>query len=53
MKPGTGPTKNILIEFEIRPKFAVLCFEMYSTDHNENLHKSRQQNCHDVCKISL
>ena len=26
---------------------------MYSTDHNEILHTSRQCNCRDVCKISL
>ena len=28
------PTNDILIEFEIRPKFAVLCLKLYSTDHN-------------------
>ena len=47
------PTNDISIEFEIRPKFAVLWFKMYSTDHNKNLYTSRQCNCRDVCKISL
>ena len=51
--PGARPTNDISIEFEIRPKFAVLWFKMYSTDHNEILHTSRQCNCRDVCKISL
>ena len=51
--PGARPTNDISIEFEIRPKFAVLWFEIYSTDHNEILHTSRQCNCRDVCKISL
>ena len=37
----------------IRPKFAILWFKMFSTDHNEILHMSRQCNCRDVCKISL
>ena len=31
---GARPTKDISIEFEIRPKFAVLWFKMHSTDHN-------------------
>ena len=47
------PTNCISIEFEIRPKFAVLWFKMYSTDHNEILHTSRQCNCPDMYKISL
>ena len=51
--PGARPTNDISIEFEIQPKFAVLCFEIYSTDHNEILHTSRQLHCRDVCKISL
>ena len=51
--PGARPTNDISIEFEIRPKFAVLWFKLYSTDHNEILHTSRQCNCLDVCKISL
>ena len=50
---GARPTNDISIEFEIRPNFAVLCFKMFSTDHNEILHMSRQCNCRDVCKISL
>ena len=50
-RPGAYPTNDILIKFEIRPKFAVLRFKMYSTDHNEILHMSRQCNCHDMCKI--
>ena len=53
--PGARPTNGISIEFEIRPKFAVIWFRMYSTDHNEILRTSRQCNCNcrDVCKISL
>ena len=52
---GTGPrpTNDILIEFKIGPKFAVLWFEMYSIDHNYILHTSRQCNCGDMCKISF
>ena len=37
---GTCPTKNISIEFEILPKFAMLWYKMYSTDHNEILNYS-------------
>ena len=33
--PGACPTNDISIEFEIRPKFAVLWFKIYSTNHNE------------------
>ena len=51
--PGGRPTKNILIKFEIWPKYVVLWFKMYSTNHNKILHTSRQCNCRDVCKISL
>ena len=51
--PGAHPTNEISIEFVIRPKFAVLWFEMYSTNHNEMMHTSQQCNCHDLCKISL
>ena len=50
---GTCPANDIAIKFEIWPKFAVLWFKMYSTDHNEILHMSRQCNCRDMCKISL
>ena len=51
--PDARPTNDISIEFEIRPKFAVLWFKMYSTDHNEIVHTSRQCNCRDMCKSSL
>ena len=51
--PGARPTNDISIEFEIRPKFAVLWFKMYSIDHNDILHTLRQCHCRDVCKISL
>ena len=51
--PGARPTNDISIEFEIRPKFAVLWFKMYSTDHYEILHMSQQCNCRDVCQITL
>ena len=51
--PGGCPTNGISIEFEIRPKFAVLWFKIYPADLNEILHSSRQYNCRDVCKISL
>ena len=40
--PGAHPTNGISIEFEIRPKFAVLWFKIYLTDHNKILHISRQ-----------
>ena len=53
LRPGACPTNDISIEFEIQTKLAVLWFKMYSTDHNEILHKSRQLHCRDVCKISL
>ena len=53
MGSGVRPTNNISIEFEIRPKFALLCINTYSTDHNEILHTSRQLHYRDVCKISL
>ena len=33
---------HISIEFEIQPKFAVLWFKIYSTNHNEILHMSQQ-----------
>ena len=52
-KPGARPTNDISVESEIRPKFAVLWFKMYSTDRNEILHTSRQLHCCDVCKISF
>ena len=32
---GARPTNDISISFEIRPKFAVLWFKIYSTDHNK------------------
>ena len=50
---GARPTNDISIEFEIRPKFAVLWFKIYSTDHHEILHTPRQCNCRDVRKIPL
>ena len=53
MSSGARPTKDISIEFKIQPKFAVLWFEIYSTDHNEILHTSRQLHCREVCKILL
>ena len=46
LEPGARPTNDISIEFEIRPKVAMLWFKMYSTDHNEILHTARQCNCH-------
>ena len=52
-RPGARPTNDISIEFESQPKFVVLWFKMYSTNHNEILYMSRQSNCRDVCKISL
>ena len=50
--PGAHPTNVILIEFKIRPKFAMLWFKIYS-DHNEIFHMSRQLHCRDMCKILL
>ena len=35
IRPGPRPTNGILIEFEIRPKFEVLWFKIYSIEHNE------------------
>ena len=52
-RSGARPTNDISIEFEIRPKLAVFCFKIYSTDHNEILYTSRQYDCRDVCKTSL
>ena len=49
--PGSRPTNDISIEFEMRPKFGGLCFQTYSTDPNEFLHTSRQLHCRDLCKI--
>ena len=51
--PGAGPTNDISIEFEIRPKYAVLWFKMYCTNHNDILRTPRQCNCRNMCKISL
>ena len=56
--PEARPTnelkkKDISIEFEIRPNFAMLWFQMYPTNHNEILHTSRQLHCRDMCQISL
>ena len=50
---GTRPTNGISIEFEIRSKFGVLGFEIFSTYNNEILHTSRQYHCRHVCNISL
>ena len=49
-RAGARPTNDISIEFETRPKFAVLWFKTYSTDHNEILHMSRQCNCREAWK---
>ena len=46
-------TNDISIEFEIRPKFVVLWFKMYPTDHNGILHTPRQCNCRGMRQISL
>ena len=51
--PGARPTKHISIEFEIRRKFRMPYVWIYSTDHNDILHTSRQWHCRDECKISL
>ena len=52
-KSDTLPTNSISIEFEIRSRFAMLWFKMYSLDHNNILHTSRQCYCRDVCNILL
>ena len=52
MKPGARPTNDISIEFESRPKYAVLWFKMNSIKHNDILHTARQYNCCGVCKVS-
>ena len=51
--PGANPTNDMSIEFGIQPIFAVLWFKLWSTNHNEILHTSRQFNCCDISKISL
>ena len=51
--PGSRPTKDIPIEFEIRPFLEVLWFKMYFIDHNEIMHTSRQSNCRGVWKLTL
>ena len=50
---GLRPTNDISVEFEIRPKIEVLCLKIWSTDHNETFHKSRQCDCPGVWEISL
>ena len=45
--PVAHPTNDISLEFENRPKFAVLWFKMYSTDLNGILHTSR----HDTSQL--
>ena len=51
--PGARPINDISIEFKIKPKFAVLWFDIYSKDHNEILRTSRQFHCRDMRKMSL
>ena len=46
LRPVPHPINDISIEFEIRPKFEVVWFKIYSTDYNKILHI-------DVCKKSL
>ena len=50
-QPNFRPN-DISIEFEIRPKYAVLWFKMNSIKHNDILHTTRQYNCCGVCKVS-
>ena len=50
LSSSARPIKDISIEFEVRPKLAMLRFKIYVTDHNEIL---RQCNCRNVCQISL
>ena len=50
---ATTPTKDISIKFEIQPKFAMLLFKMYSTDHKEMLQMSRRLHCGETYKIPL
>ena len=42
--PGPRPMNDISTKFKIRPAFEVLWLKMYSTEHNEILHMSRQCN---------
>ena len=53
VQSGARPTDDISIEFDFPPKFAVLSFRGYFTDHNEILHTSRQLHGRDVYKVSL
>ena len=41
VSPGARPINEISIEFEIRPKFAVLWLKINSNNHNEILHTSQ------------
>ena len=41
-RPGTRPTNDIWIEFEIQQNFTMLLFITYSVDRNKILHSSQQ-----------
>ena len=51
--PGHHPTSDNSIKCEIRPKFEVILFKIYSTNNNEILHMSQQWHYCDICKILL
>ena len=52
-RPALHPTNLISIKLKIWSKFTVLWFKIWSTDHNEILHTSRQCYCGDLCKLLL
>ena len=43
LKSSARPTNGISSELEIQPNFGVFWFEMYSSDHSDNLHTSRHR----------
>ena len=53
LRSGARLTNDVSIEFEIRPRCALVWFKTHSTYRSEILHTPRQCNCRDMCKISL
>ena len=52
-RSGTRPTNNVSIEIEIRWNVTMLLFIVYSLDHREILHTSRQSYCREESNNSL
>ena len=51
-EPGTHPTNNILVEFEIQWKFVMLFIITHSADHKEILHTHDSNNSFDQLSTS-